>query len=220
MLKIDNSLVDSYKKLVFGIVKNYSNEYNKDDLYQAGMLGLLEASKKYDIYSGVKFTTFAYKYILGEILKYLREDRNMKIGRDLISDYKKIMYTKDYIYKTYGRTYSNTELSKITGISEDRINEAILYNEKEVSLNKKIDEEDNNIELKDIIKVEENINKDDLILLKDALSTLNEKEKSIIYQRYYENKSQTEIANQENITQVKVYRYERKILDKLKDKMS
>lgn len=221
MLKLNDELINNYKALVYGIIKNYSNDSNKDDLFQVGMVGIIEASKKYDYNSGVKFTTFAYKYILGEVLKYLREDRNMKIGRDLISDYKKIIYTRDYIYKNKGRIVGTSELSKILDMSESRINNVLMYNEKEVSLNSKINEDGNKeLLLEDTIKIDEVVNKDDKILLKDALSELDESEKNIIYKRYFENKTQQEIASEENLTQVKVYRYEKKVLQKLRDKMS
>ena len=221
MLKLNDELINNYKVLVYGIIKNYSNESNKEDLFQAGMVGIMEASKKYDIASGVKFTTFAYKYILGEVLKYLREDRNMKIGRDLISDYKRIIIAKDYIYKNKGRKVSTSELSKILNMSESRINSAILYNEREISLNNIINTDDNReLTLEDTIKIDETINKDDKILLKDALNELDQNEKNIIYKRYFEDKTQQEIASEENLTQVKVYRYEKKVLQKLRDKMS
>lgn len=73
--------------------------------------------------------------------------------------------------------------------------------------------------LKDILPSEEKIDKIDLINLKDALNNLKEEDKLLIYQRYYEGKTQTEIAGEKNISQVKVYRLEKKILDNLNDKL-
>lgn len=215
MLTLTNELVSSYEKLVYSIISKYSNERNKDDLFQVGMMGIIDASKKYDSESGIKFTSFAYKYILGEVLKYLREDRNIKISRDIIRDYKKITLVKDHIYKMYGRTISAKELSKLVNLSEERINEVINYNEKELSINMMISD-DEKISLEDTISD----NRNNYFELNDALKELSDSEKKLIYERYYENKTQTEIAKEKNISQVKVYRYERKILDKLKDKMS
>lgn len=212
---ITNELISSYEKLVYSIISKYSNNYNKEDLFQVGMIGILDASKKYNSESGVKFTSFAYKYILGEVLKYIREDRNIRVSRDIIRDYKKIIITKEYIYKEYGRIPSNKEISKITNINEDRINEVLNYNEKEISLNMVISEDDK-ITLEDMIMD----NTKDYFDLNEALSYLDIDERRLIYERYYENKTQTEIANEKNTSQVKIYRYERKILDKLKDKMS
>jgi len=215
MLTLTDELISSYEKLVYSIISKYSNERNKDDLFQAGMMGIIDASKKYDNSSNVKFTSFAYKYILGEVLKCLREDRNIKISRDIIRDYKRINIVKDHIYKMYGRPTNNKELSKLLNMNEERINEVINYNEKELSINMIISD-DEKISLEDTISD----NRNNYFELNDALKELNDSEKRLIYERYYENKTQTEIAKEKNISQVKVYRYERKILDKLKDKMS
>lgn len=219
MLKLTDELISSYEKLVYSIISKYSNPSNKDDLFQVGMLGVMNASKNYDSTSGVKFTSFAYKYILGEVLKYLREDRNIRISRDLISDYRKIIIAKERAYKAYGRPIKNSELSKILNMSEERINEAINYNEKEMSLSTVISD-DEKITLEDTIYNKDRIDEIDMISLKEAFEELDEDEKEIIYKRYFENKTQTEVAKEHNVTQVKIYRYERKILDKMKDKMS
>ena len=98
MLKIDDNFVELNKKLVWSIVNKYSSNYNKDDLYQVGMIGAMNACKNYDEKNGIKFSTFAYKHILGEILKYIREDKSLKISRDTIKQYKQILKIKEYIY--------------------------------------------------------------------------------------------------------------------------
>ena len=216
MFQLNNDIVKSYKKLIYSIIKEYCNEYNKEDLYQAGLLGLIKASKTYDKEkSNAKCSSFAYKSILGEVLKYLREDRNIRISRDIISDYKKIYKTKEYIYQTYGKNISNKELSKIINIDEKRINEVLLYNQETRSLDNEIS---SNSTLKDIIPFKDK--SIDYIDLKDAFKDLTNEEKELILERYYYNKSQTEIAKEKNISQVKVYRLERKTLDKMKDKIA
>ena len=216
MFQLNNDIVKSYKKLIYSIIKEYCNEYNKEDLYQAGLLGLIKASKTYDKEkSNAKFSSFAYKSILGEVLKYLREDRNIRISRDIISDYKKIYKTKEYIYQTYGKNISNKELSKIINIDEKRINEVLLYNQETRSLDNEIS---SNSTLKDIIPFKDK--SIDYIDLKDAFKDLTNEEKELILEIYYYNKSQTEIAKEKNISQVKVYRLERKTLDKMKDKIA
>ena len=218
MLKINNELIVNYEKLVYSIISKYSNETNKDDLFQVGMIGILNASKKYNEKCGVKFTSFAYKYILGEVLKYLREDKNIRLSRDIISDYRKITIAKEKIYLNYGRQSSIEELSKVLNISKERILEVERLNEKEVSLNKIISD-DEKITLEDTIYNIESVDRNDLINLNDALRSLSKKERKLIYERYYQNKTQTELAKEKNTSQVKIYRYERKVLDKLKDKM-
>lgn len=208
-------MLELQEKLVYSIISKYSNNYNKEDLFQVGMIGAITAYNKYDKSLGVKYSTFAYKYILGEVLKYLREDRNIHISRDIINDYKKILIAKEYIYKEYGYV-DNKKLSKILGIEEERINEVLNYNETVISLNKPIKDD---ITLEDTIK-DNRLDLNELVSLKEALSNLNNEEKKLIYERYYNDLTQTEIAKRDNISQVKVYRLERKILDKLKDKMT
>lgn len=215
---INNELIKNYEKLVYKIISKYSNESNKDDLFQAGMIGILYASSKYDSKLNVKFSSFAYKYILGEVLKELREDRNIKISRDLIKDYKRIIIARERIYKAYGRPASIRELSKILNLTEKRITEVINYNERELSLNMVVSD-DEKITLEDTIYNKDEIDKNDLINLKEAFKTLDQSEKELLYKRYYENKTQTELANEYKSSQVKIYRYEKKVLDKLKDKM-
>ena len=166
----------------------------------------------------IKFSSFCYKYILGEVLKELREDRNIRIGREIIRDYKKIIIAKERVYKNYGYYPNSETLSKILNMSEERIIEVLNYNEKELSLNMVIND-DEKLVLEDVLCKKDEIDKIDLINLRNALSGLSEDEKELIYKRYYENKSQTSLAKEKNISQVKVYRYERKVLDKLKDKM-
>lgn len=208
-------MLELQEKLVYSVINKYANIYNKDDLFQVGMIGAITAYQKYDESLGVKYSTYAYKYILGEVLKYLREDRNIRISRDIINDYKKILIAKDYIYKEYGRV-ENSKLCKILGISEDRLNEVLKYNDNITSLNKPIGEE---ITLEDTIK-DNSMDINDRVALKLAFKDLNSEEKRLIYERYYNNLTQTELAKRENMSQVKVFRLERKILDKLKDKMS
>ena len=202
-------LIELQKKLVYSIIKQYSTVETKEDLFQVGMVGAITAYQKYDSSTGVKYSTFAYKYILGEVLKYLRENRAIKLNRDIIKDYKKVIYAKEYIYKTYGRV-DNEKLSKILNMSKERIDAT--------SLNKLIipDEE---LTIEDMIS-NNDMNMEDRVGLNDALASLNAEERKLIYDRYYKELTQTDIAKENNMTQVKVYRLERKILDKLKDKMA
>ena len=210
-------LEELQQKLVCSIIKPYSTKETREDLFQVGMVGAITAYQKYDSNSGVKYSTFAYKYILGEVLKYLRENRTIKINRDLINDYKKIMFAKDYIYKTYGEV-SDKKLSKILNMPIKRINEVLSYNTNTISLNKLVipDEE---LTIEDMVSKKE-MDIGDNICLHEALSSLDEKERKLIYDRYYNELTQTDIAKENNMTQVKVYRLEKKILNKLKDKMS
>lgn len=214
---VNEELLKSNEKLVFSIIKKYSNNDNYEDLYQVGMLAIIKAAKNYKPNEKVKFSTYAYLYIKGEILKAINT-KSVKINKDAISDYIKIKKIKDHIYQIYGKKVSSDELSKLTGISELRICEIENAFKGSESLDSYINDEEN-IKLVDTIKEDNRININDYIELKDALNSLNNEEKRFLLERYYNEKTQTEIAKEKNTTQVKIYRYERKVLDKLKEKM-
>lgn len=219
MIKVDNEFLELNKNLVFSIVNKYASNYNKEDLYQVGMMAVIRASEMYDNERNVKFSTFAYKYILGEILKYIREDKGVKLSRDIIKLYKKIISLKNQMYLTCGRYITDEEVSELLNVSVSKINEVMKLCSGVESLDSVISSDDKDLTLMDTIKDENNLSKEDLISLKDALCNLNKEDQMLIYQRYYEGKSQTEIAKEKNISQVKVYRLERKILDDLSDKL-
>lgn len=218
MLDQKEKLVLSCEKLVLSIVNKYASNYNREDLYQVGMEKLENIVLKYNSNLGVKFSTYAYDHILGAILDYIRKDKNLHISRDVISLTRKINIANDHYYKSFGHNPSTEELSKILGVEENKIIRALSIDQNTESLEKTYDE-DENITLADKIYIKESVEKEDLISLKYALKELNEEDRNLIYQRYFEDKTQTEIAKEMNISQVKVYRMERKILDELNDMM-
>ncbi len=218
MIKIDDDLLKLNEKLVYSIINEYSKGDNKEDLYQVGMMAVIKAAKKYNENKNTKFSSYAYYYIKGEILKYLRESNSIRPSKDVISLYKKILLLKETIYKTSGKLITNEEISKTLSLPSEKIYEIENACLKVESLDSYINEE-KNISLIDTIESKKVIDDFDLIALKDAISSLSQEEKAFIYERYYNNKTQTELAKEKNITQVKIYRYEKKILNKMKDKI-
>lgn len=220
MLILNNDIAKLYEKKVLFIVNKYSNNYNREDLYQAGMMGLIKASKNYDEEVGVKFSTFCEKYILGEILEYIRKDKNIKLSRDFIRLKKKIDIAKSHIIESTGIEPTVEQLSLILNESKDKIILVLNTNQNVRSIDEKLSCDNDDILLKDTISEEEKIDRIDLISLNDALNELDESDRNLIYERYYNGKTQTEVANEMNISQVKAYRMERKILDELEYKLA
>lgn len=213
MLNLTNELIKLYEKKVLFIANKYSNKSNFEDLYQAGMTGLLEASKNYNENLNTSFSTFSELYIKGEILDYIRKDKNIKVSRDFYRLKKKIDIVKDRMKKEP----TIDELSYILGESKEKILTVINTDQNVKSIEEPITED---LTLKDTISKKEEIDSFDLLCLKDALNELNEDEKNLIKERYYNGKTQTELAKEMNISQVKVYRLERKILDELENKLA
>lgn len=218
MIETDNNFIEANKRLVYSIVNKYCNKENFDDLYQVGWTTIIEISKKFDSSKGIKFSTYAYKHILGAILEYIREDKNLRASRDILKCNRNIQEYKNEFYVTYGRYPSSSEISKNLDIDEYKIGDIENVCKCEESLDTTLYDDD--VPLCETISKKEKISKEDYIALKDSLSKLSSDEKKYIHQRYYENRTQTELAKENNTNQVKIYRYERAILDKLKYSLS
>ena len=219
MLILTDNMMKLYENKILFIANKYSNNYNREDLISQGKLGLIKASKKYDEKLGIKFSTFSEKYILGEILEYIRSDKNIKVSRDFIRLKKRVDLTIKEFSNKKGRNPNFKEIAYILKESESRILEVLNSNQNVISIDETINDNED-ILLKDTISKKDNIEFDDLISLKEALNELSKEDRKIINERYYNGKTQTEIAKELNTSQVKVYRMERKILDELNYKMT
>jgi len=201
------------ENLIYKLCSYFPYYQDKEDLYQAGCKGMIEAYKNFDASKGVKFTSYAYSYILGEMKKVVREDKSIKISRDINVLSNKIEQAKSLLSQTLMHEPTVQELSDYLEIPEYYIVEAL---NSKVSL-KRIDSNvgDTNMMLHEIIS-SPNADIDDLIFLKTELESLGEPERSIMISRYYEDMTQTEIANRLGLSQVDVSRREKKVLTKLR----
>lgn len=206
-----------YERLVYDIIKRYSNYYDKDDLYQAGMLGLAKACKKFNNSYDTKFSTFAYFYIKGEVCSYIRENSGVKVNKELLKLNKSLDKAREVLSQRLERTPTDKELSMFLEIDENLIAQAKAISSPIKSLDDESD--DTSMNLYDYIKTEDRNLNSDILDLKLELEKLNDEEKSIIYNRYYKDLSQSEISNNLGINQVQVSRKEKKILQKLKTRL-
>ena len=194
-----------YEGLVYSIISKYSKRYDLDDLYQAGMIGLMDAHRHYNNSFGTKFSSFAYYYIIGEVNKYIRENSGIKVSRELIELKKKIIKTKELMSQKLGREPTNLELSLYLDVSEEDIDNAIIATDS-------IDSLDNHLDIYN----KDNETNADIMDLRAEINNLPEDDKNIILARYYYDLTQSEISNRLGISQVQVSRKEKKILQKLK----
>ena len=197
-----------YDGLIYSIISKYPKKYDREDLYQVSMIGLMDALKHYNNNYNTKFSTFAYYYIVGEVNKYIRENSSLKVSKNLVDLKNKIIKTKEVISQKLGREATNLEVSLYLEIDENLVNEALSYDEV-TSL------EDNYFEVGSY----DTSTSAEVLDLKNELDKLNEEEKKIIYSRYYEELTQSETSKLLGISQVKVSRDESKILKKLKTRL-
>lgn len=207
-MKIDTD----HAKLIYSIAKQFYG-VEKEDLFQAGVLGLLKAYKNFVDDGTCKFTTYATKYIYGEMYN-LVSNKAIKINRNLRKVIKLINQAKEGLTQKLHRVPSTDEIAQFLEIPESTAIEALGAASEIMSLDNEQD-----ISLYETIKCDENVNLDDQILIDQSLEMLTEDERNIIKARYYEDLTQCEVARKLKMTQVKVSRYEKKGLDKMQQFM-
>lgn len=217
MIKPNNysNLILEYDSYVKALANHFSFYKQKDDLYQAGFVGLIMAYKKYDPAYGVKFTTFAYNYIMGEMKKVVREDSSLKYSKDLLSLKLKIEKVSVLLTQKLMRYPTKTEIISFIGITEEEYDKVMMMSNP-VSLDKSVGED---LALYEVIGNEEK-DYSTLIALREELRKLSLEEKELLNSRYVYGQTQGEVANQLNTNQVSVSRQEKKILMKLRSKLN
>lgn len=174
---------------------------------------MIKAYKNYDKNSNAKFSTYAYKYIQGEILAFLKTDRSIKISSDYLKLYKSYNKCKEYLTQKNGKIPSLTEISIFMNVSEKMLIDAFLACEFVSSLDEQNEE---GLNLYETLGEIEEENYEDKILLENEIEKLNEIERELIKCRYYKDLTQNETAEYLNISQVQVSRLEKKSLEKIK----
>lgn len=207
------------EKLIYSIAKKFQSFYDIEDLYQVGVIGLTKAYKKYEEGMHTKFSTYAYDWIKGEILEYVRQDRTIKISKEVISLNKKIDQIKDIMTQKLMREPTTLEISLLLEVDEDKVIDARKQIEFVKSLDYIINEEEN-YTLYDTVKQEELSFKPEIQDLKIGLDSLEEDEKELINNRYFNDLTQEQTSELLGISQVQVYRKEKKILKKLEKRLT
>lgn len=218
-MKTTEQLILENQNLIYSITKYFEKYSNKEDLFQAGCIGMILAYKNYDPSMNVKFTTYAYPYILGEMKKLVREDRSMKVGRRLQMLYLKIEKARVLLTQKWMRFPTNQEIADYLEIPLSMMEEAIGSSQMVYSLDEPLVDQGKEINLYDTIGQVESMDIDNLILLRQELGNLEEFERELITKRYLADKTQQETSRELGITQVQVSRREQKILTKLRDKL-
>ena len=204
----------NYEGLVYGIIQRYTKYFEKDDLYQAGMVGLINAYHNFDSSQGTKFSTYAYYYVLGEVRKFVREAGLVKVSSDLVKLNQSIEKVREVMSKRLGREPTTTEISLFLEVDEEKIEEARVAALDVRSLDYSVDEE--LPEFYNSVAAFDTETTPDILDLRSEIAKLPEEEKSLIIARYDEDMTQSEASRELGISQVQVSRKEGKILEKLR----
>jgi len=214
-------IVQKNMRLVWSVVQRFLNRgYEPDDLFQIGSIGLLKSVDKFDLSYDVKFSTYAVPMIIGEIQRFIRDDGTVKVSRSLKETGNKIRKAKDELSKTLGRVPTVNEIAEFLELSPEDVVMAQEASRSPASIHETVYENDGDpITLLDQIDNGEEGRWFDKIALKEAINELDERERLIVYLRYYKDQTQSEVAVRLGISQVQVSRLEKKILQQMKGRM-
>lgn len=210
--------------LVWSVARRFAGRgYDLEDLYQIGCIGLLKCIDKFEVSYDVKFSTYAVPMIMGEIKRFLRDDGLLKVSRSLKETAYKVYMAREQIVSERGEEPSLDELASALDIDKEDIVLALEANSEVESIYKTIYQNDgNSIYLIDKLESREDESQKAVnqIALDEVMEGLDEQERQIILMRYYEDKTQTEIAKKIGISQVQVSRIEKRVLIKMRELMN
>ncbi|MGN1400792.1 MAG: RNA polymerase sporulation sigma factor SigF [Bacillus sp. (in: firmicutes)] len=215
-------IVQANLRLVWSVVQRFLNRgYEPDDLYQIGCIGLLKSVDKFDLSFDVRFSTYAVPMIIGEIQRFLRDDGTVKVSRSIKEQGNKIRRGKEELTKVFGRVPTVNEIAEYLDISPEEVVFAQEASKQPASIHETVYENDGDpITLLDQIADTSETKWFEKIALKDAIDELSERERLIVYLRYYKDQTQSEVAERLGISQVQVSRLEKKILQQIKVRMN
>ena len=207
-------------RLVLSIIKRFNGRgENADDLFQVGCVGLIKAIDNFDINQGVQFSTYAVPMIIGEIKRYLRDNNSIRVSRSVRDLAYKAMQFKEKYIKENGKDPTISEIAKELNVKEEDISMSLDAIQDPISLHEPVfNDGQENIFVMDQVK--DNKNTDEFwaenMTIMQAMSKLNDKEKMIINKRFFEGRTQMEVASEIGISQAQVSRLEKSAITHLK----
>ncbi len=207
-------------RLVLSVVQRFSmRRENMDDLFQVGCIGLLKAVDNFDLSQNVRFSTYAVPMIIGEIRRYLRDNNSIRVSRSLRDTAYKAFQVRNALSAKNGQEPSVEDIARELGLSAEEVVMALDAVQDPISLSQPVCQ-DGSDALYVIDSIADKKSADETwlesITLSDAVEKLSDKEKNIIRLRYYEGKTQMEVAEEIHISQAQVSRLEKSAIGNIK----
>ena len=212
-------------RLVLSVIQRFSNANadSADDLFQVGCIGLIKALDNFDQTLDVRFSTYAVPMIIGEVRRYMRDNNAIRVSRSLRDIAYKAIYTRDILTKKNDREPTVDEIAKELELPKEDIVTALDAIATPMSLFEPVYQEGQDVlylmdQVKDKKNKEENWVQS--LALQEAMQRLNERELNIIRLRFFEGKTQTEVADEIAISQAQVSRLEKNALKSMQHYLS
>lgn len=214
-----SSLLFHNLPLIKSIVRRYKNKLiDYDDLMQLGTLGLIKAINNFDTSFGVRFSTYAVPMIAGEIKRFIRDDGAIKVSRSIKSQSMKINHFMEEFRHIFNREPTMKDIADEFKMSEQDVVFTLDSSRYPISIYAENDED--GLSLVDKLCAKGSADEDiDKMIIKDLIKSLDERDRKIIYLRYYRDRTQSEIANELGVSQVQISRLEARIIEKMKKEL-
>ena len=207
-------------RLVLSVIKCFGGRgENADDLFQIGCVGLIKAMDNFDLEQNVQFSTYAVPMIIGEIRRYLRDNNQIRVSRSIRDLAYKTLSIKERILKEEHREASIEEIAKELKVNVEEIVYSLDAIQEPLSLQEPAySEGTEKIYIMDQVRDTKNTDENwtDNLAISEAMKKLNEKEKMIIIKRFFEGRTQVEVADEIGISQAQVSRLEKSAIDHIR----
>lgn len=215
-----NKFINGNLRLVLSVIQRfYGRGENADDLFQVGCVGLIKAIDNFDLSQNVQFSTYAVPMIIGEVKRYLRDNNSIRVSRSVRDLAYKVIQFKEKFNKENGRDPKIEEIAKELEVTKEDISFSLDAIQDPVSLQEPVyNDGSENIYIMDQVK--DSKNTDELwaekMTIKGALERLNDKEKMIVTKRFFDGRTQMEVADEIGISQAQVSRLEKSAIQHIR----
>lgn len=213
-MKTEQEIILENQGLIYDIARKYFYGVDKEDLFQAGALGAIKAYRNFKDDGTTKFSTFAYMSIYGEMYQLVNMNKPFKVSKDVLKLAKKIEQTRYALAQNYGKILTNQELADYLEMPLEQLEYAISSAVSICSLDNTTSEDRSFYES---LGNTEDMSLIDKLSIYESMASLSLEEKQIIYYRYLNDLTQSETARKLKMSQVKVSRYEKKGIEKMRD---
>ncbi len=220
--KAREELIEGNLRLVLSVIQKFMNRgAQPDDLFQVGVVGLIKAIDNFDLSLDVKFSTYAVPMISGELRRYLRDNNSIRVSRSTRDLAYRAMQAKESLSAGKDREPTAAEIAKALGVPKSEVVFALESISEPISIYEPVYSNSGDVlymldQLGDSSSDEGWI---DEIMLREAILMLTEREKNILYLRFYQGKTQVEVAQEIGISQAQVSRLEKSALTRIKSKV-
>ena len=221
--KARQKFINCNLKLVLSVIKKFNNHNeNPDDLFQIGCIGLIKAIDNFDLSQNVQFSTYAVPMIIGEIRRYLRDNNPIRVSRSVRDLAYKTLIVRDDLIKKGIDEPTISQIAEILQVDKEEVSASLDAIQSPISLQESVHSPDNdsdNFYVIDQIRDKKNSDENwsDAITINEAMKKLSSREKEIIKKRFFDCKTQMEVADEIGISQAQVSRLEKNAINHIKN---